>query len=79
MASLPYAGITEKMRRNIVEILIGLKEMKMKVRLTLINLSGLADKTATEEAFFGLEMDARNAIQAKQTMAASLSRPPVVI
>lgn len=72
----PFATLGEKIRRTIVEILVGLKEIKLKVRLTLINLIGLTEKTVGEEAFLGLEMDARNALASKQALQ---SQQPVVI
>lgn len=72
----PFAILSDKMRRSVVEILVGLKEIKLKVRLTLINLIGLAEKTVSEDAFFGLEMDARNALAAKQALQ---SPQPIVI
>ena len=64
-----FTSLSAKMRRSVVEILVGLKSMKLKVRLTLINLVGLTEKTVGEDAFFGLEIDARNAIAARQANA----------
>ena len=67
-----FTSLSAKMRRSVVEILVGLKSMKLKVRLTLINLVGLTEKTVGEDAFFGLEIDARNAIAARQANAQPL-------
>ncbi len=51
-----------------IQILIGLKALKTKVKLTLINLVGIAEKTVSEDSLLGLEIDARKALEAKQNL-----------
>jgi hypothetical protein len=43
-----------------------LKEQNNKVKLTLVTLIGVIEGTLSEDGFMGLEMQAANAIKAKQ-------------
>ncbi len=62
----PYAMLSPKTRKVIIEILFALKEQNNKVRLSLVTLIGVIEGTLGEDGFIGLEMQAANAIKAKQ-------------
>ena len=58
--------LKEPTKELIINILYGLKELKIKVRLALVSMLSIIDGISREDCLIGLEMDARNLIQQRQ-------------
>ena len=61
----PYQALSAKLRKTLAEIFNALKEQNTKIRLVLVTLMGFIEGTVGEDGFFGLEIQAQNAIKAK--------------
>ena len=59
-------SISEELRGKIARIIYALKSNKHHIRLVLVTVDGIADKSVGEDALLGLEIEARKQAEIQQ-------------